>query len=114
LTGGTLLHSEPNGFLPSPFVTVRSAQTVFDDSRSTLSFTNCSQTGSSSPSSIDFLSQTFTSIDPGSSATSSSVHTPQDSFTTPQAGSIMSPSLSALQPLAPRWPLSSADSAYVS
>ncbi|KAF8499716.1 hypothetical protein F5888DRAFT_1898560 [Russula emetica] len=89
--GNSLLPSEPNGYLPSPLVTP----------------------GSGSPSSSDFLSQTFTSIDPDSSATSSSAHIPQDSFTTPvlQASSVMSPSQSALNPLALRWPLSSAESA---
>ncbi|KAI0281019.1 hypothetical protein BGY98DRAFT_1106620 [Russula aff. rugulosa BPL654] len=84
--GNSLLHSEPNGFLPSPMLT----------------------TDSGSSSSSDFLSQTFTSIDPGSSAASSSAHLPQDSFTTPQS---MSPSLSALNPLVLRWPHSSAESA---
>jgi hypothetical protein len=84
--GHSLLHSEPNGFLASPFVTTSS-------------------------SSADFLSQSFASIDPGSSDTTSSTHTPQDSFTTTtQAGSLMSPSQTALHPLALRWPLSSADS----
>jgi hypothetical protein len=108
--GNSLLPSEPNGFLPSPLVTVSDIQTIFEDSQLTLPFTDRSQTGSGSPSSSDFLSQTFTSIDPGSSATSSSAHIPQDSFTTP-ASSVMSPSQSALNPLALRWPLSSAESA---
>ncbi len=104
----SLLPSDPDGLLLSPFVTVGGIQTVFEDSRLTLPSTNRSQTGSGSPSSADFLSQTFTSIDPGSSATTSSAHTPQDSFITPvpQARSVMSPS---------QWQqLSSAESAYVS
>lgn len=113
--GNSLMASEPNGFFPSPFVTVRSAQTMFEDDRLILPTTDRPQTGSGSCSSTDALSQSFTSIDPGSSATASSTHTPRDPFTTsaPQASSVMSPS-SALHPLAPRWPLSSADSAYVS
>ena len=110
--GNSLLPSEPNGFLPSSLVTVGEIQTVFEDSQLTLPSNNRSQTGSGSPSS-DFLTHTFTSIDPGSSATSSSAHIPQDSFTTP-ASSVTSASQSALNPLALRWPLSSAESAYVS
>lgn len=111
-TGHSLLPSECNGFLASPFVTVRSPQTVFEDDRLNLPFIDRPQTSSSS---ADFLSQSFTSIDPSSSDTTSSAHTPQDSFTTttPQAGSLMSPSQSALHPLALRWPHTSADSAYV-
>jgi hypothetical protein len=105
--GNSLLHSEPNGFFPSPLVTVSGIQIIiFEISQLTLPSTDRSQTGSGSPSS-DFLSQTFTSIDPGSSATSASAHIPQDTFTTP-ASSVTSP---ALNPLAPRWPLSSAESA---
>jgi hypothetical protein len=105
--GNSLLHSEPNGFLPSPMLTVGGIQTIFENSRLTLPFSHRSQTDSGSSSSSDFLSQTFTSIDPGSSA-ASSAHLPQDSFTTPQS---MSPSLSALNPLVLRWPHSSAESA---
>lgn len=109
--GNSLLPSEPNGFLPSPFVTVGTIQTIFEDSQLTLSFSDHSQTGSGSPSSSDFLSQTFSSIDPGSSATSARIS--QDSFTTPapQTSSVMSSSQSALNPLALRWPLSPAESA---
>ena len=108
--GNSLLPSEPNGFIPSPLLTVGGIQTIFGDSHLTPPFINHSQACSGSSSSSDILSQTFTSIDPGSSATSSSVHIPQDSFTTPVPQS-MSPSQSALNPLALRWPLSSAESA---
>lgn len=86
--GNSLVASEPDGFFPSPLI----------------------PTGSGSPSSSDFLSQTFTSIDPSSSATSSSAHIPLDSFTTP-AGSVTSPPQSTLNPLALRWPPSSVESA---
>jgi hypothetical protein len=107
--GNSLLHSEI-GFHPSPLLTVGGIQTTFGDSQLTLPFTDRSQTVSGSSSTSDLLSQTFTSIDPGSSATSSSAHLPQqDSFTT-SAHQSMSPSLSALNPLALGWS-SSADSA---
>jgi hypothetical protein len=109
--GNSLLPSEPNGFLPPPLITtVGGIQTIFEDRQLTLPSTDHSQTGSGSPSSSDFLSQTFTSIDPGSSATSSSAHISQDSFTTP-ASSVTLPSQSALNPLALRWPRSCAESA---
>ena len=111
--GNSLLPSELNGYLSSPLVTVGGIQSIFEDSTLTLPSSDHSQTGSGSPSSSDFLSQTFTSIDPGSNATSSSAHMPQTSFTTP-ASSVTSPSQSELNPLALRWPLSSAESAYVS
>src|SRR6266436_1416926 len=111
--GNPLPSFEPNGFLPSPFVTVSGIQTILQNSRFTLPFTDRSQTSSGSPSSADFLSQTFTSIDSGSSATTLSAHTPQDSFITPatQAYSAMSPSQSALNPLSLPWPPPSTESA---
>jgi hypothetical protein len=103
---------EPSDFLTSPFVAVRGSQpeSVFADGSLTLPSPDHSQAGPGSSSSTDFLSQSFTSLDPGSSATS------QDSFTATTSQPVLStsPSQSALQPLAPRWPLSATDSAYVS
>ncbi|KAI9511158.1 hypothetical protein F5148DRAFT_1173060 [Russula earlei] len=86
----TLSPSEPAGFLIPPFV----------------------PTGSRS-SSTDFLDQSFSSLGPVSTAPTSSAQTPSDPFasTASQAISATSPSQSALHPLAPRWPLSSSDSA---
>ena len=74
----------------------------------TLPSTEQSQTGSGSSPSTDFLGQVITSVNSGSNA-------PQDSFdaTAPRRMSTASPSQSPLHPLAPRWPLSTTDQAYV-
>jgi hypothetical protein len=107
----SLLSSEPANFPIPPFAAVRSAQTMFEDDRLTLPSTNHPQRSSQSSSSTDFLNQAFTSLGPVSSA-----HTPPDSFTATASQTISATSLSqsALHPLAPRWPLSTSDSAYVS
>jgi len=109
----SLLPSEPANF---PFAAIRGVQTMFEDDRSTLPSTNHPQSASRTSPSTDFLNQAFTSLGSVSSAPTSSAHTPPDSFTVtaPQPISAMSPSQSALHPLAPRWPLSTSDSAYVS
>ncbi|KAH8995714.1 hypothetical protein EDB92DRAFT_1943201 [Lactarius akahatsu] len=93
---GSLLPSEPSNFLTSPFTGIvhRPAPAL--------------------PLSTDFLSQSYSSLDPSSSATSSSVHTPQDSSTSArQPVSDPSPSKSSLRPLTPRWPACTTDSALL-
>ena len=112
----SLLPSEPSNFLASPFIGARGASTMFEDNRLTLPPTDRPQTGSGSSPSADFLSQSYPTLDPSSGPTTSSTHTPQDSFVAAplRQVSVASSSQSALQPLAPRWPLPTADSAYVS
>ncbi|KAI9456508.1 hypothetical protein BJY52DRAFT_1275841 [Lactarius psammicola] len=107
---GSLLPSEPSSFLTSPFTGVRNAPTMYEDTQLALPNADRPQTGSSS--STDFLSQSYSSLDPSSSATSSSIPTPQDSSTsTRQPISDPSPSKSSLRPLTPRWPTCTTDSA---
>ena len=101
----SLLPAEPSPFLTSPFMGVRNAPTMYENAQLALPNVDRPQTGSSSSASTDLLSQTFSSLDAGSSA-SSSVHTPQDS-------AITSPSKTLLPPLTPRWPTSTTESAYV-
>ncbi|KAI0256295.1 hypothetical protein BJV78DRAFT_1170749 [Lactifluus subvellereus] len=109
----SLLPSEPSNFLSSPFIGARGASTMFEDNRLTLPPTDRLQAGSGSSPSADFLSQPYPTLDPSSSATTSSAHTPQDSFVAAPLQQVSAPQ-SALQPLAPRWPLPTTDSAYVS
>jgi hypothetical protein len=104
-----LITSDPANFLTSPFVPVRGTQSMFTEGVAhPYPSTERSQTGSGSSPSTDFLSQVITSLNPGP-------RTPQESFdtTAPQRISTTSPSQSPLHPLAPRWPLSTTDSAYV-
>ncbi|KAI0305435.1 hypothetical protein B0F90DRAFT_1697992 [Multifurca ochricompacta] len=110
---GSLLPSEPSNFLTSPFVGVRDVPAVFEDARLALPLaTERPQTVSSPSPSADFLGQPFPTLGPSSSATTLSAHTTQDSFSSaPQPAAASSPSHSASRPLAPRWPLSTTDSA---
>jgi hypothetical protein len=109
----SLLPSERSHFLTSPFTGVRNATTMYESTQLALSNADRPQTGSSSSPSTDLLSQSY-SLDLSSSATSSSVHTPQDSsIHVRQPVSDPSTSKSSLRPLTPRWPAYTTESAYV-
>ena len=111
---GSLLPSEPSTFLTSPFAGARNALSMYEGTSLALSNADRPRTGSSSSHSTDFLSQSYSSLDPSSSATSSSGHSVQDSSTSArQSVSDPSPSKPSLRPLTPRWPACTTDSAYV-
>jgi hypothetical protein len=110
-SGGPLQSSEPSNFLASPFIGVRGTSTMFEDNRLSLPPTDRPQAGSGS---AGFLSQSYPTLNP-STASTSTAHTPQDTFAAPalQQVSATSSSHSALQTLTSRWSLPTTDSAYV-